>query len=699
MSTLAAYNIGPDVDPLTFNVKLDDLQQIPNCTLHIKTGQDGTYDQHIPYVVNSSVTLDSGIVVLMGDFGLPTILTGLKRTTQYYFYVSNASGNTNGIVVQYDGAVDTTRPAPSGIVVTASNDSATISWVSEAGATNSVEWGISTNYGNTPVAATSGADPTATLTNLNGNTTYYFRVKSTDANGNTGYGILMTSSPVGTFRTTAINTHGDLLWVATIKAYPAAGVPQPGADLKGVAFDSLGNVFACGNFVGTVQLNGQPAVSHPYGDGLLVKFDSSGVMQWARDLKATGTGSNITPINAIKIDSAGDIIVAGTFSGIVDFGGTILTSPQSQGGLSYTPYIFVAKYRSGGSLNVPGALVWVKQFESANESTPNAIALDSSNNIYVAGRFGSVGSQTLDFGNGVTVVGSGHVGGGTGSYDLFVTKLNSLGLAQWGIAHGTPDSDHFANGLAVDSAGGVYVTGDARKNRSDIQAPDGISLGGTVFTPLGKSDTFSAKYSGINGAHTYSHRWGSIEADYLPAVVVNPDGDHIVCGSMTKYSGTYDLLTVNYGGTAGQVSGSAVVLVKYHADGTVAWDKVFAGQGPAPTLARAVAVNPLTKDIIVAGQFRQGTVYFGLSDTGQFLNLYYPDYFVMAFDTEGHVLWHKASTGTQTFSTNAKAVAVSTTGTHVATAGVWVATTTFEGGVTIVSPPNTVCGFVAKYVS
>src|SRR6185503_21321632 len=112
MSTLAAYNIGPDVDPLTFNVKLDDLQQIPNCTLHIQTGQDGTYDQNIPYVVNSSVTLASGIVVLMGDFGLPTILTGLKRTTQYYFKVSNASGETNTILLKYNNNVDTTRPAP-----------------------------------------------------------------------------------------------------------------------------------------------------------------------------------------------------------------------------------------------------------------------------------------------------------------------------------------------------------------------------------------------------------------------------------------------------------------------------------------------------------------------------------------------------------------------------------------------------------
>src|SRR6185503_9485892 len=391
---------------------------IPNCTLHIQTGQDGTYDQNIPYVVNSSVTLASGIVVLMGDFGLPTILTGLKRTTQYYFKVSNASGETNTILLKYNNNVDTTRPAPSGIAVNASNDSATISWVSEAGATNSVEWGTSTNYGNTPVAATSGAAPTATLTNLNGNTTYYFRVKSTDINGNTGYGILMTSSPVGTFRTASINVHGALEWAQKF------GNSSSTLRWKAISVNTAGEIAVGGHMqdVWTVG-NGQTLPDRGGVQvGVVAKLNSSGVVQWARQFYAppqvtSGVTFYTLGVNAVKMLEDGSVLVGGGFGGVTDFGGTSLTQVGSPGTTNAAHDGFIAKY-SAGSYGVPGALSWVKQLGGIYEDQVWSIDVDASNNILVAA---TSQSASVDCGNGITAT-------GTTDMEELIVKINSSGV-------------------------------------------------------------------------------------------------------------------------------------------------------------------------------------------------------------------------------------------------------------------------------
>jgi len=46
-----------------------------------------------------------------------------------------------------------------------------------------------------------------------------------------------------------------------------------------------------------------------------------------------------------------------------------------------------------------------------------------------------------------------------GGYDLFVVKYNSSGTKQWTKQLGTWQND-LANGVATDSSGNVYVTGD-----------------------------------------------------------------------------------------------------------------------------------------------------------------------------------------------------------------------------------------------
>ena len=73
------------------------------------------------------------------------------------------------------------------------------------------------------------------------------------------------------------------------------------------------------------------------------------------------------------------------------------------------------------------------------------IAIDSSNNIYVAG------STTGNLGGYVN----------TGDADIFIVKYSSAGAQQWIRQTGTASYKH-ANGITIDSKNYVYITGNSK---------------------------------------------------------------------------------------------------------------------------------------------------------------------------------------------------------------------------------------------
>ena len=109
---------------------------------------------------------------------------------------------------------------------------------------------------------------------------------------------------------------------------------------------------------------------------------------------------------------------------------------------------------------------------------------------------GSTGTYQLatnDYANGVATDSSGNVYlvGGTkgrlngisnsGRTDVFVIKFNSSGTRQWTKPLGTAQND-LANGVSIDSSGNFYVAGVTYKN-----------LDGN--TSAGSADLFVAKYN------------------------------------------------------------------------------------------------------------------------------------------------------------------------------------------------------------
>jgi len=133
-----------------------------------------------------------------GTYGTPIVLgnqttytvSGLGYGT-YYFTVAayDTSGNQSGFSnVVSKTFSDTTPPVISAISAgSITSNSAAISWTTDEAANSLVEYGTSTAYGLSSVLNSSPlTNHSAVLSGLAASTLYHYRVKSTDASGNTG---------------------------------------------------------------------------------------------------------------------------------------------------------------------------------------------------------------------------------------------------------------------------------------------------------------------------------------------------------------------------------------------------------------------------------------------------------------------------------------------------------------------------------
>ncbi|MHC1575533.1 MAG: S-layer protein domain-containing protein [Candidatus Methanogasteraceae archaeon] len=121
-------------------------------------------------------------------------LTGLSANTTYYYVVNSTDGSGNSdesveqdFTTDAESAGDTTRPTISDIRNTTTSDSATITWTTNEDSDSRVEYDTDSDappYGYNESSGTWRQDHSITLRDLEADTTYYFRVNSTDESGN-----------------------------------------------------------------------------------------------------------------------------------------------------------------------------------------------------------------------------------------------------------------------------------------------------------------------------------------------------------------------------------------------------------------------------------------------------------------------------------------------------------------------------------
>jgi len=126
-------------------------------------------------------------------FGLP----GYTLDSPFYYELAAYKTTSNGLLRVDDFAINGSTPIPDTqppqiSAVTAqnvSNNSAQIVWQTDEPADSQVEYGLTTSYGlSTPLDPALVTSHTVTLSGLQANTTYHYRVKSKDAAGNLAVG-------------------------------------------------------------------------------------------------------------------------------------------------------------------------------------------------------------------------------------------------------------------------------------------------------------------------------------------------------------------------------------------------------------------------------------------------------------------------------------------------------------------------------
>ena len=181
---------GPVVSSITSSSVTDSTATISWSTDEASTSRVdyGTSTSYGSNEVNANYNIDHSI-----------ILSNLTPETTYYFKVtsvdSSISSNsttddnsTNGYTFTTLPSSDSTPPTISSILIgTPTHNSVTITWTTNENSNSLLDFGTTTFYGTTQGnSSDSTTSHSETLVGLAPSTVYYFRVKSMDANGNTG---------------------------------------------------------------------------------------------------------------------------------------------------------------------------------------------------------------------------------------------------------------------------------------------------------------------------------------------------------------------------------------------------------------------------------------------------------------------------------------------------------------------------------
>jgi len=219
---------------------------------------------------------------------------------------------------------------------------------------------------------------------------------------------------------------------------------------RAIAVDADGNAYVTGMTFSTnfpTTLGAFQPTSDGSGDAFVTKLDPTGsALLYSTYLGGSGGEEG----KGIAVDAAGNAYVMGT----TNSGDFPTTTGAFQttfgGGLDNDTFVTKLNPAGNGSLD----LVYSTYLGGSNEDEGRAIAVDAAGNAYVTGMTFSTTFPTTQGAFQPTSDGSG---------DAFVTKLNPAGKGSADLVYSTflgGSAFDRGNGIAVDAARNVYVTGE-----------------------------------------------------------------------------------------------------------------------------------------------------------------------------------------------------------------------------------------------
>lgn len=355
-----------------------------------------------------------------------------------------------------------------------------------------------------------------------------------------------------------------------------------------------------------------------------------------------GTGN--ATAEGVVVDADDNIIVTGSFTGTLDFGGQPMSSGTAQNDA------FIVK------LDPDGEHVWSRQLGTSDGYNRVSLASGGGDAVVIGGHF-----------SGTFTAGATDYVAGTGG-DLYVARWSASGDLEM-LTVFPCDADSFVTGASVDGAGNILV-GGSFAGTCDFGGTQLIAANGDGFIVSVDPAGAVAWARQIGGAAIGDGVWG---------VGFDPSGNAVASG---QFRGATDF------GDGNPISPDGVYdlfVARYDADGNHVSHRAIVWEGTGYLDGSRMEADP-SGSAILAGQFASITLestFTGESDNNQI--------FVAAFDGSNDTVF-ALELGTLGVEDHVRGVGVGADG-RIAIAGVSAGPIDFGGG----ALPTTNASFAAVF--
>ncbi|MDR3385639.1 MAG: hypothetical protein P4L92_01195 [Rudaea sp.] len=318
-----------------------------------------------------------------------------------------------------------------------------------------------------------------------------------------------------------------------------------------------------GNFTGSIDFGAGAFTSQGGSDVFLARFNSLGQFLWSETAGGTSTDSP----TGVALDSAGEVLLIGSTTGMFTIGGLSMMSAGGTDGFLV-------------GLNSAGIPQWMRSFSGAGTQLPLGIATDGSNNVVVTGAF----QQSMDLGLGQLT--------SEGGLDIFLAKFDSGGNTVWSESFGSSGNE-IGYSVAIDGSNNIWLCGSYQGT---------VSFGSTMLTSQAATGYFVAKFdAGGQPLWAVDAEVGSTTASAPCSLAVGTNNRGYVGLSLSDSGTAFGMPFTSAGST------DAFVGAIQGADGSYLGYSNIGGAGAEEVLS--VAVDP--KGRIVSGGFFSSNIDFG----------------------------------------------------------------------------------------
>jgi hypothetical protein len=204
--------------------------------------------------------------------------------------------------------------------------------------------------------------------------------------------------------------------------------------------------------------------------------------------------------------------------------------------------------------------------------------------------------------------------------DIFIVKYDGTGNLLWARRAGGSSEIH-ARDIAVDAAGHCYITGEFY---------DSASFDGNVVYSTIADDVFTAKYD-PDGNGLWAESCGGLSGDWGTGIAVDSLGNVFIAGYFQSQFVFNDI-------THSSEGNRDLFVAKYDASGAPQW--AVTGGGEGNEFFNKIAVDYSNSRVYVTGEFESSSILIGGIDL-QNANASPPrrDILLVAFDSDGAAQW------------------------------------------------------------